>query len=237
MLTPSGRFSQWQVTFPFALNNRFYSNIVESESFQTALNEAIPQLVEFSPLGSDPSGWRHRVEHPTFVQILASGTGRATLNFGSFDLQATDISRGSGVSKTKAFLFRIERFTSPGVTRAHNMKVWASDTTDFLTPETHRILFQVSSPWSSGFAFTEADINNEALWMPTSLPASQNLFRTDGGRTIHGSGDADVSQWVYCALSASGTLPLGEYGDVTDGPEGFNIRVTYNIDNLFPFFD
>jgi hypothetical protein len=68
--------------------------------------------------------------------------------------------------------------------------------------------------------------------MPPSVPVQQNLFRINGARTILGSGDNSVSEWIYIALGASGVMPLGEYGDVTDGPNGFNIRVTYDIDNL-----
>lgn len=224
--------SLWQTTLPFALNNDFYSVTSESESFLTGVTEAIPVLTEFGTLGADPSGWRHLTLHPTFTKILSSGNGTADLNLGAFDLQSTDISVGSGVSKTKTFLFRVAELTSPGVTRVHNMKVWASDTSDFLTPETHKILFQTSRPWLSGFAFTTSDMGNKNLWMPTALPNDQNLFRTDGARTIHGSGDADVSEWVYCALAASGTTPLGEYAG-----SGFRVRVTYNIDNINRFFD
>lgn len=226
------RYSQWQETFPFALNNDFYSFPVETQNFETGFSEAVSILAEFATLGSDPSGFRHSSIHPSFVKILASGNGPASLDFNALDLQATDISTGSGVSKTKCFIFRVHKFTSPGVLRIHNMKVWASDMSDFLTPETNRLLFSISSPWVSGFAFTGNDFSNTSYWMPTSLPENQNLFRTDGKTTIHGSGDADVSQYVYVALAASGTTPLGEYGSASDGADGFNIRITYNIDNL-----
>lgn len=236
MATPR-RYSQWQVTLPFALNADFYAVGAESKFFVTPTTTAIPVLAEFSPVGFDPSGWRHLTFHPTFVKILASGIGGASLAFRSFDLQATDISIGSGVSRTKAFLFRIAQFTSPGFTRVHKMRIWASDTSDFLMPETFRILYRTSSPWMSGFEFVPGDMGNKNYWLPTSLPEEQNLRRTDGAFTIHGSGDADVSQWVYMALAASGTMPLGEYGDTIDGVSGFLIRVTYNIDNLFPLFD
>jgi hypothetical protein len=231
------RHSQWQETLPFALNNDFYSAPFESQDFPAGFTEAISVLSEFSPVGPDPSGWRHLTIHPSFVRLLASGNGPASLNFESFDLQATDISTGSGISKTKCFIFRISQFTTPGTTRVHNMKIWASDLSDFLTPETNKMLFYVTSTWTSGFSFNINDIGNKLYWMPSSLPESQNLFRTDGARTIHGSNDADVSQYVYVALAASGTTPLGEYGAQGDGPEGFNIRVTFNVDNLERFHD
>jgi len=231
------RYSQWQVTLPFALNADYYALGAKSPDFALPQTEAVPVLSEFSPLGSDPSGWRHLTFHPSFVKILASGTGGASLNFQSFDLQSTNISSGSGVSKTKSFLFRIAKFTSPGITRVHKMRIWASDLSDFLIPQAVRILFRTSGPWMSGFAFVPEDVVNQNYWLPNSLPEFQNLRRTDGGFTIHGSGDADVSEWVYMALFASGTLPLGEYGDTFDGPSGFNVRVTYNVDNIFSLQD
>lgn len=242
------RVSTWTTTLPFSLNNTGISvNSAESKNFQLPFTDTVPVIAEFQPGGVDPSGWRHRVEHPSFVRILASGAGSASLSFDSFDLQTTDISTGSGVSKTKVMLFRISKFTSPGVTRVHNMKIWASDTTDFLEPQTHKVLWIASTPWTSGFSFVPGDLGNRDYWMPTSLPEKQNLFRT--GRTqpdgvlgapyltITGSGDADVSQWIYMAVGASGTMPLGEYGDTKDGPDGFKIRITYNVDNLNRFID
>ena len=231
MSTPT-RYGQWVTTLPFALNHDYYADAVQTPFFTTPYTDTIPVLTEWLTTGINPSGWRHRTDHPAFIRVLASGRGAASLDFGSFDLQTTDIGRGSGVSKTKVMSFRIARYTSPGVTRVHGMRVWAADTSDFLEPQTHKILWTTSQVWTSGFVFEPADMGNQEYWMPTSLPIHQNLFKCDGMRTIVGSGDADVSEWMYIALAASGTMPLGEYGDTTDGPEGFNIRVTYNVDNF-----
>lgn len=237
------RVGNWVTTLPFALNNiGLGTNEIVTGSFTLPFTDTTPVIAEFDSTKSNPSGWRHRTEHPSFVKILASGRGLASLSFKSFDLQATDISTGSGVSQTKVLLFRIAKFSSPGITRVHKMRVWAFDTTDFLEPQTHRVLYKPSTPWISGFVFEPGDLGNEDFWMDTSIPDNQNLFRTGriepkdnfgaGFTNIIGSGDADVSQWVYIALGASGTMPLGEYGDTKDGPEGFTIRVTYDVDNL-----
>ena len=242
------RVGNWNTTLPFSINNTGLAiSRAESVTFPLPFTETVPVLAEFQTAGINPSGWRHRVEHPSFIRILASGAGVASLDFESFDMQGTDISKGSGVSQTKTMLFRISKVTSPGTTRVHNMKIWASDTTDFLEPQTHKVLFTTSTPWTSGFKFVAGDLGNQDYWMPTSLPENQNLFRTGrekpadvlgaGFKTIVGSGDADVSQWIYIALGASGTMPLGEYGDTKDGPDGFKIRVTYNVDNLQRFHD
>lgn len=240
------RIGNWVQTMPFSLNASKFTSESNTVSTQVVLpfTESVAVLSQWKTLGADPSGSRHLTTHPSFTRVLASGAGSqvASLDFDSFDLQATDISIGSGVSRTKVMLFRIDKFTSPGITRVHNMKLWASDLSDFLEPQTHRLLYRVSTPWPSGFVFSAGDMGNTDYWMPNSLPERQNLFRT--GRTedkdvfgagftnIVGSGDSDVSQWISIALAASGTMPLGEYGDLKDGPEGFSIRVTYNIDNL-----
>lgn len=241
------RVGNWVTTLPFALNNvGLDTNEIVTGAFTLPFTDTVPVLAEFDSTKDNPSGWRHRKEHPTFVKLLASGIGLATLDFKSFDLQATDISAGSGVSQTKVMLFRIAKFSSPGITRVHKMRIWAFDTTDFLEPQTHRVLYMTSTPWISGFTFVPDDLGNEFFHLPTSLPENQNLFRT--GRidlkdnftgeftNIVGSGDVDVSQWIYIALGASGTMPLGEYGDTKDGPEGFKIRVTYDVDNLAQIF-
>lgn len=241
------RVGNWVTTLPFALNNvGLDTNEIVTSSFTLPFTETIPVISQFNNTGSDPSGLRHTTDHASFVKLLASGAGLASLSFGSFDLQATDVSTGSGVSQTKVMLFRIAKFSSPSVTRIHKMRIWASDTTDFLEPQTHRVLYQTSTPWISGFEFNPIDLGNQSFWLPSSLPNNQNLFRTGrtnpvtnfgGGFTnIIGSGDADVSQWIYIALGASGTMPLGEYGDIKDGPEGFKIRVTYDVDNLGQIF-
>jgi len=232
------RYSQWQETLPFSLNDDFYGPSAETQNFTTPITEAVPILSEFSTIGPDPSGWRHLIFHPSFIKTLASGAGYASINFDPLDFNATDISTGSGVSKTKVILFRISEITSPGKTMINKIKFWASDLSDFITKETSKILYRPSTPWLSGFAFTKQDFANKDYWLSDTLPDAQNLFRTGGFRTIHGSGDMDVSEWMYICLAASGTTPLGEYGSIINGqPSGFQIRVTYNLQNRPELFD
>lgn len=246
MAIPS-RVGNWVATMPFSLNGDRFNSIDNSISTKISLpsTNAVAVLSEWLTLGQDPSGSRHLTSHASFKRVLASGAGiqPASLDFESFDLQSTDISTGSGVSKTKVMLFRVDQFTSPGDTRVHDMRIWASDTSDLLEPETHKILYRVSTEWPSGFIFQASDLGNTSYWMPSSLPNYQNLFRTGrtdapevfggGFKNIVGSGDSDVSQWVSIALGASGTMPLGVYGDtIRTDAGGFVIRVSYNCDNL-----
>ena len=114
--------------------------------------------------------------------------------------------------------------------------MWCSDISDFLDPQYAKLVFDTSNIWVQNKALPTNYLINKNKWMPTSLPLQQNLFRQDGKYTIHGSGDADVSQYVYVALAASGTLPLGEYGSAVIA-SGFRVRITFNIDNMSSLFD
>ena len=110
-MTLPRRVGTWTKTLPFSINHDGLPvHADQTESFPLPFTTTVPMITEFNPFGADPSGSRHLTTHPSFIKVLASGVGNATLDFRSFDLQATDISRGSGVSKTKLMLFRINAF-------------------------------------------------------------------------------------------------------------------------------
>ena len=229
------RKGEWSYSLPFALNNSYYGDFVQSVQFNTIPINVDPIISQFDIDGTDPSGSRHLTNHASFIKLLASGQGLAQLTFDPMDLNATNISTGSGISNTKCFIFRIRKFDTPN-TIVRNMTVWASDLSDFLTPETNKLVWETHSTWQLGLALPISYMGDPTKWMPITLPANQNLLRQDDKVTIHGSGDADVSQYVYVALAASGTMPLGEYGS-TNEPSGFKIRVTYSYDNIFSLLD
>lgn len=228
------RRGEYEYTTVFSLNN-FYGESVVGEFFNTPFVTVVPRLVEFDIDGPNPSGFRHLTTHAAFKKIVASGANRVSMNVGPLDFGVTNISVGSGISCTRCFIFRIHEFDC-ATTRVHNMKVWASDTSDFLTPEDFRIIWDTrrGNAFPSGFQFDVSTLIDKSLHLSTSIPEAQNLRRHDGGVTIHGSGDLDVSEYILMAVAASGTLPLAEYiGD----PEGFVVRVTYSVDNIERFKD
>jgi len=226
----TARKGTWTYAQPVALGN-YYGTSVISVPFSTPLVATIPVLAEFLRTGTDPSGSRHLKSHASFVKVIGSGESLpASLAFGNLDLQSMDISTGSGVSKTKVFLFRVAKFDCLS-SRVFNMKFWASRTTDFLTSNTHRILYEVHNDWQGDYSLPISYMMDRTKWLSTSLPHEPNLLRTGGNKTIHGSGDSHVSQWVYMAVAGSGILPLGQYGGTASN--GFLVRVTYNVDNVF----
>jgi len=235
------RHSEFSTTRTFALNT-FYGDFVVGEFFSTPTINLVPSLIEFhldiadpSGFATEPSGFRHLQTHPAFKQVISSGINNTGASFGPFDFSITNVSSGIGISCTRCFVFRADQFDCP-TSRINNMKIWAPDLSDFLIPEAFEIVFDTrqTGNFPSGIQLAVGTIFDKSFHLPRSLPDFSNLNRQDGGTTIHGSGDLDVSEYVMMAVAASGTLPLGEY---ISNPSGFQIRTTFNIDNLFNFFD
>lgn len=227
------RVGNWAYSKIVPLNNVAGTPATVSPVFLTPETTVKPMIMEFNPEGANPSGSRHIHSvspHSSFIAVRASGKGAASLDFGDFDMRSINVSPGSGISCTRVFLFRAEDFDCD-TTRLYNLRVWASNTDDFLVPDSFRIVFEARSTWASGLEFPVSYLTNENKFLPTSLPDNFNLSRQDGGYTIHGSGDDDVSEWIYCAVAASGTLPLGQYGATQ--ASGFLLRVSYEMDNIF----
>ena len=229
------RQGNWAYSSPFALNFDIDGTQGVSNRFRPDRVNVVPVISEFDVNSPVPSGSRHLTTHPSFVGTLASGRGLASFSFDDLDMQSVNIGPGSGISCTKVFLFRVNEFDCPDNSRIANIKVWASDTSDFLTDDTHRVVFETYRTWQSGLALPVEFLTRPDKALPKRLPEFQNLYRQDGKTTIWGSGDADVSEWIYTAVAASGTLPLGQYGLTPSS--GFRLRVTYELDNLFTLRD
>ncbi len=219
-------------SMPFGIGQKHTSAQV-SARFRNDKVEVTPVLVEFDLTQSDPTGSRHLTTDPGFIGILASGVGTPNIATSEMDFRSTDIGAGSGVSCTKAAIFRIADFNCPS-SRVHNVRLWASDTSDFLNPTDIKILFSGSSSWNQSFEFKEDDFSDTSLHLSSTLPTEQNIFRQDGGRSFYESGDTHVSQFLHLALAASGTASLGGYGVPSSG---LRFRFSYNIDNFLGFRD
>jgi len=228
------RKSEFAYSLPFAINVNTIGSPMASMPFFTPTSSVVPVLAEFDKTKPDPSGSRHLTSSAAFSEILASGSGPASFSFGHLDMSTCDISKGSGISKTRVFLFRVAEFEHP-TTRVHNMKLWCSSITDFLTPEYAKVVYETHKTWKGDYSLPTSHLIDRTKWLPTSVPDEQNFLRQDGGLTIHASGDADVSEWAYVALAASGVFPLGQYG-LTEA-SGLMFRVTFDADNMDVLFD
>jgi hypothetical protein len=235
-LSPYHRYSDWVESRTFSLNvaDGTYENSVD---FMTEKISIIPMICQFAPSGTDPSGSRHLQTHSSFVRVIASGEGAATINLYPLDYGGINIGPGSGIGGTKCIIFRIDSFECD-TSRVLNMRFWHKDYSDFLYPQYAKVLYEISNDWTQNKAITIADFTDKTKWVPESLPEIQNLFRASGnGLSIYGTNDDQVSQYIYLALASSGTTPLGEYGNISSAASGFNFCITYDYDNIVPLRD
>lgn len=230
------RYSDYVISEPFSLN------VVDgswAEASYVSLSQVgvTPMIVEFATSGTSPSGSRHLQNHGSFVKVLASGNGSATVSFDALDYQSNNVGAGSGISPTKCIVFRIDNFELD-TTRVLDMKLWSPDLGDFLYPQYAKLLYETSSTWVQNKSISVSDLTNKDKWVPESLPDIQNVLRASGnGYTIWDTKDEHSSQYIYLALAASGNTPLGEYGSTGNDATGFRIRITYDYDNLEPLRD
>lgn len=222
-----GRKGSWEYSLPFSLG-RYYGTPKQSDRFSLERVSVTPVIAQFDVDGADPSGSRHLTNHASFLRILASGTGAASPLFDDYDFNDIDISEGSGISDTRCIVLRLNHLDCPNNSRIYNMKMWISNTADFLTDD-WKVIYTPSGSWNQGYDIPVRYFADQEKWLSDSMPSTQNVYRQDGGLTIYGSGDADVSQYLYMAVASSGTLPLGEYGGSTSG---FYVRITYDLDNI-----
>ena len=221
------RAGLWRESKPFSLAVR------DSAPFKTRMFELpkvaiVPEFDAWDLTKTDPTGSRHIKTHESYMGCVGSGMG--DLHAGimtSFDFNDVDISTGSGVSDTRCMTLRVAS-QDCWQTRITHMKMWVSDDSDFLVKD-YKIGYIHNSGWLPNTTFTWNDCVNNAL--KTTIPTFQNLKRQDEKLVISASGDRDVSEFMYFAVAASGTILPSEYGGKYH--RGFRIRCSYSLDNIF----
>jgi len=175
-------------------------------------------VYEFDITKSNPEFTRHIPGgSPAYVKILGSGS---LANYMFWDTRAD---QGYYQSyQTKVVVFRV---TTTGNT-VFNMRYWIPDDSALSQGES-LLQYAVSGTWAAFPRFaTSGQVNMVAV--PTSLPASQNLFRQNGGASITGILDTDVSQYLYLSLCLDKTFPNGRHGAGGSSYGVFSHRVTYD---------
>jgi hypothetical protein len=221
------RTGLWRESMPFALKNQHGPAEFGTRSFVMPRVNVTPELTHWHLERSDPVGYRHLKTHQAFIGVFGSGMGALADDVIPFDFNDVDISTGSGVSDVRCMTFRIAE-QECWQTRVTHMKVWVSNDDDFLVKD-YKIGYVHSQTWQPDLTFSWQDCFSNAL--SKTLPTLQNLYRQDGGLEIHASGDADVSEYMYMAVAASGTVLPGEYGGKYT--RGFRVRVTFSMDNIW----
>lgn len=172
------------------------------------------RISEFAISGVTPSGGRHLQQPGSsgFIQNLGTGAGEY-LDFGS--LNNTFAKK---TSPTKVVLMNVDNFNDANEA-IFNMRFWASNVTDF----TEGTFFL--NGFASGIWFQNLSLNDASgLFIGTSLPSGQNLFRQDGNTEITTSGvDEQASQFVYLSVTVDTNVPVNVYGG---NAGGFTYRIT-----------
>lgn len=221
------RTGLWRESLPFALKNQHGPAEFSTRTFVMPQVGVTPELTNWNLERQSPVGSRHLKTHSAFIGVVGSGMGPLAEDIISFDFHDVDVSTGSGVSDVRCMTFRVAE-QECWQTRVTHMKVWISDESDFLVKD-YKVGYVHSSVWQPNLVFSWQNCFSNAL--ATSLPTLQNLYRQDGGIEIHASGDSDVSEFMYMAVAASGTVLPGVYGGVYT--RGFRLRVTFSMDNIW----
>jgi hypothetical protein len=166
------------------------------------------KFAQFSSSGANPVGHRHQTTFSSYIKELNTASS-GLLDYGTVNINS------SAYSPTKAVLFRI--FAMNGATNVSNMRFWGAtlpNTQGFVT-----YCFKSIAPYISGIALTTA-----SGLLPTSLPASQNVYRTDGFTALSGVTDNQVTEWIYLNFFADSNGNTGKFG----GDNSFTYRMTYD---------
>ena len=171
---------------------------------------------EFSVAGTDPSGFRQYkasddVVHASFTKSLGVGAAEL-LNFG-----ITNITNSGVFSSTKVVLAHMDA-SGDLTTQLFNMKFWIPSATAFNA--TARFNQQKASGWRQNEVVTNASKEQTS----TTLPSSGNILRQDWNDAITGSGDTEVTEWVYLSIFTDTNEPVGLKGG--PGLNTFRYRLT-----------
>lgn len=173
------------------------------------------RISEFDLSYPNPSGVRHQ-------QLTASGwvknlgtTTDTLLDFGS-----VNNSNGKVHSSAKALIVNVDDMKD-ATEAVYDMRFWCSDDSDFATGTRYLNGF-TSGVWFQDLSLTDAS----GLFIGTTLPSGQNLYRQDGGEEITASGsDSQSSHWIYLSVSVDTNVPPATYGGAAGG---FVYRLTFD---------
>ncbi len=174
---------------------------------------AAPTIVfrQFAVSGVDPSGFRAQDTHPSFIKQLGVGADEQ-LDFGSNDISISGVN-----SPTRVASAHMEA-SGDLTTQLFNMKFWLPSVTSFEGTVRFNMLT------SSGWLQNEVVQNNSVQQVPVTLPTSGNILRQDASGIITGSGDAEVTEWIYLSVFTGTDESPGIKGGA--GQNTFRYRLT-----------
>jgi hypothetical protein len=170
---------------------------------------------------ADPSGARHLKTgdasvHAAFTKSLGTAANQH-LDFGINDITTSGVN-----SATKVVLAHMDS-SGDLTTQLFNMKFWLASVSSFEGTVRYN-MFKSSYVASSGWKPVYVLQNNSLEQVQTVLPSSGNILRQNGVATITGSGDAQVTEWVYLSVYTDRNEPVGLKGG--PGLNTFRYRLT-----------
>ena len=170
---------------------------------------------------ADPSGWRHLKTgdedvHDAFTKSLGTSVD-TQLDFG-----INNISNSGVNSATKAILAHMDA-SGDLTTQLYNMKFWLTSVSSFTGTARYNLYkssYLTQSGWQPDFVIQNSSIETVA----TTLPTSGNILRQDNSGLITGSGDTEVTEWLYLSVFTDTNEPVGLKGG--PGLNTFRYRLT-----------
>ena len=214
----------------------FYSNTVIGKL------RAPAQIIQWNISKVRPSGWRH-IESGVYRPeakigwvggFPAQGASGNALDFGQVEVENTGfwtptvgLTFNLGEVNTHPSSFFVNATTVGTNLKAFNMKFWMPNKTVF-TDVGYSPVFYYNTYWVWQSGIQMRDTTPGAAVVPSSLPASQNLYSKNNSIFVSGVfQDLEFSHYVYIAAQfPSGNYTLGNYGGLGSG--NFTFRVTYD---------
>jgi len=171
--------------------------------------------------GADPSGIRHLKSgdadvHENFIKSLGTSVGEQ-LDFGINNISNSGIN-----SATKVVLAHMDS-SGDLTTQLFNLKFWLPSVSSFTGTSRYNLQksnYVLQSGWKPNLIVQNDSIEQ----VPTTLPTSGNILRQDGNAEITGSGDTEVTEWLYLSTFTDTDERVGLHGG--PGLNTFRYRLT-----------
>ena len=171
----------------------------------------VVSLISWNTSGTFPSGAR-------YSNLVASGFDRilSTSPTGILDFGSVNNTTSGSISSTKVIFGRLMALND-ATEKISNMRFWLPDSSTF-NAGTYSFHRNFTTTWTQGDV-----IDDTYPTVPTTLPTSQNIFRSDSGVALSGINEnSGVTQLIYLAVKVASDVPAKLYQG------SFEYRLSYD---------
>lgn len=169
--------------------------------------------IHWATSGINPSGTRYsNAVGSGFINILSlSPTG-------ILDFNSVNNTTSGAISNTQVLFYRLMALND-ATEKISNMRFWLPDSSTF-NAGTYSFHRNFTTTWTQGDV-----INDTYPTVPTTLPTSQNIFRSDSGVALSGINEnSGVTQLIYLAIKVGSDVPAKVY----QGSLKYRLSYDYN---------